>query len=166
MIQLRPLTAEDATTIENWPKYPAEFDDLDYALRQDGWLAEFQDWPNTWRFSAEQSGELVAFTILATTKVGEAEFRIALRSDKTGQGLGQIITSQTLEKGFGEIGLTRIHLIVRKNNPRAIQLYHRLGFTLRGECHKDVNKKPTHFLIMDLQQDDYLAAGAIAKTRR
>ncbi|WP_273120579.1 GNAT family N-acetyltransferase [Ferrovum myxofaciens] len=98
--------------------------------------------------------------------MGEAEFRIALRSDKAGQGLGWIVTSETLEKGFDEIGLTRIHLIVRKNNLRAIRLYHRLGFTLRGECHKDVNRKPTHFLMLDLQQNDYLAAMAISKARR
>ncbi|MBU6995851.1 GNAT family N-acetyltransferase [Ferrovum myxofaciens] len=156
MIRLRPLVAEDMVIIEGWPSYQPDFDDLDYALRKDGWLEEFCDRPDIWRFAAERSGELVAFTILATTAPGEAEFRIALRSDKTGQGLGAIIAASTLERGFAEIGLARIHLVVRKNNPRAIRLYQRLGFTLRGECCKVVNWKLAHFFIMDLQRKDYL----------
>jgi len=156
MIRLRPLAAEDVVIIEGWPSYPPEFDDLDYALRRDGWFEEFRDRPDTWRFAAEQSGELVAFTILATTAPGEAEIRIALRSDKTGQGLGAIVAASTLEAGFNEIGLVRIHLVVRKNNQRAICLYQRLGFILQGECCMIVNHKPTQFFLMDLRQHDHL----------
>ena len=158
MIRLRPLVSEDVAIIEGWPAYPAEFDDLDYALRKNGWLAEFRDRPDTWLYAAERLGELVAFTILTMTATGEAEFRIALRSDKAGQGLGRSIATSTLERGFGEIGLARIHLIVRKNNQRAILLYQRLGFVLRGECCKTVNHKPTHFFLMDIQGHDLLAA--------
>ena len=98
----------------------------------------------------EETGNLIAFTILATTAPGEAEFRIALRADKIGQGLGKVITIDTLAKGFDEWGLVHIHLIVRKNNRRAIELYQRLGFTHQGECRKTVNNQPTDFLLMDL----------------
>src|SRR5487761_2747328 len=113
-IQLRALTAQDEISIENWPAYPAEFAELDYALRQDGWLAEFRNQPETRISVVEQSGELIAFAILSPTAQGEAEFRIALRADKAGQGLGRIISARTLQIGFDEIGLQRIHLIVRK----------------------------------------------------
>ena len=147
---LRPLVREDVATIESWPDYPAEFNELNYALRKDGWLAEFGHRPDTWLYAAEETGNLVAFTILATTAPGEAEFRIALRADKIGQGLGRIITIDTLAKGFDECGLLRIHLIVRKNNLRAIELYHRLGFTHQGECRKIIDNRPTDFLLMDL----------------
>lgn len=158
LIRLRPLVAEDAVAIEDWPAYPVEFEDVDYAMRRNGWLAEFRDTPDTWRYAAEQSGELIAFAILAMTAAGEAEFRIALRADKTGRGLGGIVAAGTLASGFGEIGLARIHLVVRQNNRRASQLYQRLGFVRRGECCKTVDRKPTHFYLMDLERDDYLAA--------
>ena len=64
--------------------------------------------------STEQSGELIAFTILSPTAQGEAEFRIALRADKYGQGLGRTISARTLSIGFDEIGLKRIHLMFAK----------------------------------------------------
>ena len=153
MIRLRKLLADDVATIAGWPAYPPEFEDLDYSLRNQGWLAEYSQRPNTWIFAVEQSGRLIAFTILSKTRDTEAEFRIALRADVIGQGLGGIITTETLAKGFGEIGLSRIHLIVRKNNPRAIRLYRRLGFTERGECWKVINEKCVHFLEMDVLRE-------------
>ncbi len=154
-IQLRAFAAQDEITIKNWPAYPAEFADIDYALRQDGWLAEFRDQAEARIYVAEQSGELIAFSILALTAQGQAEFRIALRADKAGQGLGRIITTKTLTIGFEEIGLQRIHLIVRKNNLRAIELYQRLNFSICGECQLIVNNKPTDFLKMELLRKDY-----------
>ena len=142
-------------TITGWPPYPPEFEDLDYALRSNGWLAEYPSKPDTWCFVVEQSGELIAFTILSKTGEAEAEFRIALRADMTGHGLGGAITTMTLAKGFTEIGLSRIHLIVRKNNPKAIRLYTRLGFAEQGECIKNINGKRAHFLIMELLKESY-----------
>jgi len=100
MIVLRIMEAADATAIQNWPSYPSEFEDLDYALRDNGWLAEYRGKPDTLIYVAEQAGERVAFTILSRTGEAEAEFRIALRADKLGQGLGGAITSMTLKKGL------------------------------------------------------------------
>ena len=155
MIQLRAIAVQDEITIENWPVYPAEFADLDYALRQGGWLKEFLDQPNTHIYVAEQSGELVAFTILSLTAQGEAEFRIALRADKIGRGFGRLISDRTLQFGFDEIGLQRIHLIVRKNNLRAIELYRQRRFSLCGECQLIVNHKLIDFLKMELLSSDF-----------
>jgi len=150
MIQLRNLVPDDMVAIRGWPPYPPEFEELDYALRNNGWLTEYRNKPDTWCFAVEQAGQLIAFTILSKTGEAEAEFRIALRADRTGQGLGSAITTMTLAKGFTEIGLSRIHLIVRKNNPMAIRLYTRLGFTERGECFKSINGRQVHFLTMEL----------------
>ncbi|MHB8388319.1 MAG: isochorismatase family protein [Acidobacteriaceae bacterium] len=151
--RLRRLTAEDAARIARWPAYPREFEDLDYALRPNGWLDEFRDQPGALSFVAEESGEPVGFTILARTGDAEAEFRMALRADRVGSGLGRKLASETLSVGFGELGLSRIHLVVRQNNPRAIRLYERLGFLKRGECRKTFNGTPAQFLVMDLQKD-------------
>ncbi len=158
MIQLRPLVAKDVASIENWPVYPPEFEDLDYALRKNGWLAEFRDRSDTWIYAVEQSDELIAFSILTMTSPSEAEFRIALRSDKIALGLGRIIAVDTLKRGFDEIGLTRIHLIVRKNNQRAFKLYQRMGFSLRGECCKRINNSQADFFSLDIVPHDYLSA--------
>jgi diamine N-acetyltransferase len=155
-IILRKLIPDDISAVNGWPAYPPEFEALDYALRGNGWLTEFLNKPDTWCFAAEQAGELVAFTILSKTGEAEAEFRIALRADRTGQGLGGAITDMTLAKGFTEMGLSRIDLIVRKNNPRAIRLYARLGFVESGELLKVINGKQASFLKMELTKASYL----------
>ncbi|MBI3562835.1 MAG: GNAT family N-acetyltransferase [Gammaproteobacteria bacterium] len=154
-LSLRPLHAADVAAIASWPVYPPEFTDLDYALRAQGWLAEHLHQPDTWVFAAHQADELIAFTMMAKTSEREAEFRIALRADKIGQGLGRLITGMTLAKGFTQLGLSRVHLIVRKNNPRAIHLYQRLGFVARAACWKEINGKRVHFLEMDLLKQHY-----------
>ena len=150
MIKLRMLEAADLATIQNWPSYPPEFEDLDYALRSNGWLAKFSDQPDTWIYIAEQEREIIAFSILSKTNKSDAEFRIALRPDKIGLGIGNTIVSMTLHAGFTEIGLSRIHLVVRKNNARAIGLYKRIGFIKYGDCVQNVNGKLVNFYAMDI----------------
>lgn len=154
-ILLRLLAEKDRGTIEQWPPYPFEFEGLDYALRKGGWLDEFCDKTEARCFIAEESGEPIAFTILAKTGEYEAEMRVALRADKTGLGLGRNVTTETLARGFGELGLSRIHLIVRKNNQRAIHLYQRLGFDAQGECCKIIKGHSVQFQIMSLLRCDY-----------
>ena len=114
--------------------------------------------PNTRLYVAEQLGELIALTIISFTSQCEAEFRIALRADKAGQGLGRIITAATLAIGFDEIGLQRIHLIVRKSNLRAVRLYQQQNFSVCGECQITVNHLLTDFLRMKLFRKDYIAS--------
>jgi RimJ/RimL family protein N-acetyltransferase len=149
-VRLRRIQIADAAIIETWPPYPPELTELDYALRNSGWITEFSTQPDTWIYVAEQSNELIAFTILSLTAQGEAEFRIALRADKLGHGLGRIISEQALAIGFDEIGLERIHLIVRKNNQRARALYQGLNFSHCGESQILVNGKQVDFLAMEL----------------
>lgn len=159
LIHIRNLVPDDIAVIRGWAPYQSEFEDLDYALRENGWLTEFWNKPDTWCFAVEQADDLIAFSILSRTGETEAEFRIALRVDRTGQGYGRAITAMTLAKGFTEIGLSRINLIVRTHNLRAIRLYTRLGFTEQGECFKSINRKQTHFLIMELRRESYFIKG-------
>ena len=42
MFTLRPITSDDIAIIREWPPYPPEFRDLDYALREGGWLDEYR----------------------------------------------------------------------------------------------------------------------------
>ena len=155
-VRLRRIHISDVTTIETWPAYPPEFADLDYALRKTGWITEFSTQPDTRIYVVEHLNELIALTILSSTAHGEAEFRIALRADKLGHGLGRIITDQTLAIGFDEFRLKRIHLIVRKNNQRARALYQGLNFLHCGENQILVNGKQTDFLAMELFSQDFI----------
>ena len=146
---LRALNDADVDQIRQWPSYSGEMLQMDYALRSQGWLDTFRGQPGVTLFAAVEGKELIGFTQLMRTGDAEAEFRIALRADKTGQGWGAIIASLTLQQGFVELGLCCIYLIVRKNHALAIRLYQRLGFTGCGECRKDIQGSVTDFLMME-----------------
>ncbi|MHB1696852.1 MAG: GNAT family N-acetyltransferase [bacterium] len=154
-VLLRNLLPDDISTIINWPSYPPDFEELDYALRNRGWLPEYFNKPDTKCYAVEHLGELIGFTILSKTSKTEAEFRIALRPDKTGNGFGKTITAIVLKDGFMNMKIDRIHLIVRKNNPRAIRLYKSTGFAERGECIKEIEGREAAFLVMDIYYKQY-----------
>ena len=155
MLQIRPLESADVAMIERWPPYVGDMEQMDFALREAGWLDEFRLQPGTFAFVAEDDAELVAFTMLAKTDAPEAEFRIAVRADRTGQGLGEAVVIQTLRLGFHEHLLSRIHLIVRKNNGRAIRLYRRVGFSEQGECRKEVCGQAVDFWRMGIEREEF-----------
>lgn len=137
---LREINEQDIAIIKLWPAYPEEFKDLDYALRDSGWIDEYQGLDSTWIYIAEESGAVIGFTILSkdSDTIHQAEFRIALNPDYLGQGFGKKLTRLTLDRGFRELELQRIYLIVRKSNPRARRLYENCGFAKTGECRKEI----------------------------
>ena len=63
---------------------------------------------------------------LALTKDGELLFAEGDSRKITKRGRDGAITTLTIAKGLAEMGLKRVHLIVRTNNPRAIRLYARV----------------------------------------
>ncbi len=146
---LRPLTLPDKQAIEQWPAYPDELSEMNYALRKNGWLDEFHDHPGNSVYAVMLDETLVAFTLLAGTGMQEAEFRIAVYPHYLGKGLGKQATLSTLHKGFQEHGLRRIHLIVRKTKPKAMSLYEKTGFRQYGECTRMVNGQSVAFYEME-----------------
>jgi RimJ/RimL family protein N-acetyltransferase len=147
---MRLLNPSDVAEIESWPPYQGDMAQMDYALRSEGWLKECLSMPDVSLYAAEDGDDLVGFTILNRTGAEEAEFRIALRADKTGMGLGEGITLETLRIGFQDKNFSRIYLIVRKNNIRGINLYRRLGFVSCGECRKQIEGAIIDFWVMDI----------------
>ena len=145
-LAMRMATLQDKQVISRWPSYLAEFSELDYALRNNGWLDEFLERENAWVYVAEQNQVPFAFSLLAMDGKAAAEFRIALHADYLGKGLGKIVTQRTLELGFQIHGLQRIHLIVRRRNHRARWLYEALGFQPCGSCIMMVNGCEVEFL--------------------
>ncbi|HXX54540.1 MAG TPA: GNAT family protein [Methanoregula sp.] len=156
MIALRPVTPHDIAAIKQWPPYPPEFRDLDYALRDDGWLDEYAKKAGAEILIADDDGKVAGFSIIAEEPGGSSEFRIALHPELLGKGTGGTIAALTLAHGFSDPATRIIHLIVRKNNPRAKRLYERLHFRTAGECVRDVQGRPVAFYRMEIDRAAFL----------
>jgi len=128
---------------------------MDYALRENGWLDEFRGRPKTWIYAIESNNRLIGFSLLSIASGEDAEFRIALHPDWTGQGLGREVTIATLETGFRKLNLDRIHLIVRKNNFPASKLYKSIGFAAAGESVHAIEGKDIEFIDMDMTREQF-----------
>ncbi len=153
MIKLRPTRPEDVSEIKNWPPYSDGFEQMDYALRENGWLDEFWGRPKTWIYAAELNKRLIGFSLLSVTAGEEAEFRIAIHPGWTGKGLGREVTLATLNSGFRQLKLAKIHLIVRKNNPLASKLYKNIGFVSTGESVHTIQGKAIEFIDMNMTRE-------------
>lgn len=155
---LREIVAQDAAVIQSWPAYPEEFQDLDYALREAGWISEYLEKEGAKIYVAEERSAMIGFTILSRDRTDgkrSAEFRIALHPDMLGQGVGKNLAKMTIKKGFEELGRDRIYLIVRKSNSRARRLYQHCGFRDTIERLKEVNGVEVDFFEMELEKEDF-----------
>ena len=155
MITLRELSDRDVAVIKAWPPYPQDCTDLDYALRDDGWLDEYRAKPGTEILVATDGGTIVGFSVLEREPGRQAEFRIAVHPEKIGHGLGKTIALLTLAHGFADPGIDLIRLIVRRNNPRAQRLYASLKFQRTGECIEEVHGKMVAFFRMEIRRDTF-----------
>lgn len=152
MLILRPLCHADIPVIKSWPQYPPEFADLDYCLRDGGWLDEYGRKAKTVILVARNNGGIAGFSILARDGRGGAEFRIALHPERIGTGTGRAILKSTLEYCFADMTITSVRLIVRKNNPRAQALYTAANFRLTGECSEEIAGKMVEFFAMEIDR--------------
>jgi diamine N-acetyltransferase len=152
MITLRPLRDLDIPHIKAWPPYPREFSELDYSLRDGGWLDDYRGKPGTTILAAMDRGECVGFSMLSSDGPGKKEFRIALHPAWIGKGAGRIILRQTLEYCFADMSVTSVRLIVRKNNLRAQKLYTSVKFHATGECTEEIQGKPVPFFTMEIDR--------------
>jgi RimJ/RimL family protein N-acetyltransferase len=150
-IVLTLIEPKDVLTIQNWKTYPDEFSELDYALREGGWLNEYCHKQTAKVFSAKYENELIGFSILSDDEEG-TEFRIALNPDKIGKGFGRAISLATMKEAFETMGKESIYLIVRLNNFPAIKLYEQIGFMPKYELNKDIQGKPIRFLKMEYKK--------------
>jgi diamine N-acetyltransferase len=155
MVILRPITKEDFAEIETWPPYEHEFEQMDYALREGGWLDEYGNRAETWLYIAASDKLSVGFSLLSVTGKDEAEFRIAIHPHCTGMGFGRQIAIATLKTGFLKLKMDRIYLIVRKNNYPAMKLYESLGFRTTGESTHAIHGQPIEFFDMEVTMETF-----------
>lgn len=158
MIELRPITDADISCINKWPTYPSEFQDLDYALRKGGWFDEFYTNKNAEILVADDQGKLFGLLILSRETGNLAEIRIALHPNKIGKGYGKVILEMLLKRGFSDISLKKIRLVVRKNNPRAKKLYEKLNFQDVGDCVDEIHGKKVELYAMEIDRATFLKA--------
>jgi RimJ/RimL family protein N-acetyltransferase len=154
MIQLRSIKPEDITETKKWPPYGGGFEQMNYALRDNGWLDEFKDRPGTWIYAVALNDRMIGFSLLSVTD-DDAEFRIAIHPDWTGKGMGRKVTLATLKTGFRHLNLDKIHLIVRKNNPLASKLYTSIGFVTAGESVHTIQGKVIEFIDMNMSKEQF-----------
>lgn len=90
------------------------------------------NWPN---FIAVSAGNLVGWCNITPFNnhlfAHAGALGIAVLAPHRGQGIGHALMHATLNKAK-LTGLTRIELIVRENNTRAITLYQKFGFQTEG----------------------------------
>jgi diamine N-acetyltransferase len=157
LMKLSKISEQDIAVIKSWRAYPEEFKDLDYALRDTGWIDQFSSKEETKIYTGEADGVIVGFTILSRENAADSqvEFRIALNPDVLGQGIGRKLAQMTIEEGFRERGLHEIYLIVRKNNRRARMLYEHIGFRYSGECSKEICGTIVDLFKMTLDKETF-----------
>lgn len=158
-IVLAPIGPNDIATICEWESYPTEFAELDYALREGGWIDEFSPNPNARIFAAKYHNELIGFSLLCNDTEG-TEFRIALKPDKIGKGFGRKIATATIWEAFERMGKNSLYLIVRLNNTSAQKLYEKLGFIAKNEITKEIQGKSVRFLRMEKNKENLWEAKA------
>jgi diamine N-acetyltransferase len=155
MIILRPLRDGDIPRIKAWPAYPGEFRELDYCLRDGGWLDEYRGKPGTEILVAMDEGEIAGFSLISRNGRGGAEFRVALHPGRIGSGTGTIILRRTLEYCFADMSISKVQLIVRKNNLRAQKLYASFQFHATGECTEQVHGQTVPFFTMEIDRKTF-----------
>lgn len=155
MIELRALKEEDKQVIYNWPTYPSDCIELDYAVRKGGWIDQYTK-DHDRIYSALKGSGLIGFSIIHGTDNGDAEFLICIKGDELGQGFGKELALLTLKKCFEVFKYKKVTLIVRKINERAKKLYNKIGFIYKGDCVRNINGKDIEFFMMEMEGDKFL----------
>jgi len=155
MITLIPINSQDIDAIKNWKQYDGAHSQMDYAIRENGWLDTYCGESMNHCFAAKEEEICVGFSILIDKKEREAEFRVAVSPDFIGSGYGRKIINNTLTLGFEVYKYKIISLIVRKNNPYAIKLYQRHGFILYGETTENIQGQCIEFFKMKIDNEHF-----------
>ena len=165
MLTLIPIKADDIPAIARWPRYRGEHAQMDYALRENGWLTTY--WPVAGNvcFAAMAGVVCVGFSLLIQNGAGNAEFRTAVHPAHLGAGHGGEILRRTLTIGFTEHNLKAITLIVRKNNPIARRLYARHGFVICGETTETIQGQVIDFFMMQINRKNFTTGAKPCRKR-
>jgi RimJ/RimL family protein N-acetyltransferase len=143
LVTLRPLAETDVDHIMTWVNRPEIVGNLaafsGTAMTRDDELAWIRRTLTTsdrvWSVVATDGGRYLGqvgiHQIHARSKVGRLGVVIATR-EEMGKGYGSAAIRAALDRGFGELGLHKLWLMVFRKNERGQRLYKKLGFVEEG----------------------------------
>lgn len=137
-IRIRPLVEEDAYTSVKWRndpdvfKYTGNTYDHEITIESElDWIRRVMNNPNDYRCAIIADNTYVGNIYLTEIDGVSAYYHIFIgNKDYWGRGVAKEASKQIIDYAFGSLGLKRIILRVRKDNVRAIRLYHSLGFSI------------------------------------
>ena len=137
-IIIRPLVEEDAYTSVKWRndpdvfKYTGNTYDHEITIESElDWIRRVMNNPNDYRCAIIADNTYVGNIYLTDIDGVSAHYHIFIgNKDYWGKGVAKKASKQIIDYAFGSLGLKRIILRVRKDNVRAIRLYHSLGFSI------------------------------------
>ena len=156
--KIKELDAFDKQIVLNWPHYPEPYHELDYSLREGGWLDTIGAHPGCKKYGYYIHDVLSAFSLLDVKTIENAEFLIAVKGDFINKGIGKEFCIKTLKQGFEELNLCRIFLKVRINHSIGIRLYEKVGFKKIGETWEITDNKNVHFYLMEIYKSEFQSA--------
>jgi RimJ/RimL family protein N-acetyltransferase len=143
LVTLRPLAETDVDHIMTWVNRPEIVGNLAAfsgapMTREDelAWIRRtLASGDRVWSIVATDDGRYLGqigiHQIHARSKVGRFGVVIATR-EEMGKGYGSAAIRAGLDRGFGELGLHKLWLMVFRSNERGQRLYKKLGFVEEG----------------------------------
>jgi RimJ/RimL family protein N-acetyltransferase len=143
LVTLRPLAESDVDDIMTWVNRPEIVGNLAAfsgapLTREDelAWIRRtIASADRVWSAIATEDGRYLGqvgiHQIHSRSKVGRLGAVIASKSEM-GKGYGSAAIRAVMDRGFGELGLHKLWLMVFRTNERGQRLYKRLGFVEEG----------------------------------
>ena len=97
-----------------------------------------EDNPPFFSMIERNSGEFIGNIELRDIKDNAAELGIAITAKKQNCGYGKESVSPIITYGFDTLGLNKVMLRVYRDNPRAISVYEKCGFTVCSSSDDDI----------------------------
>lgn len=144
LIELHPLAETDVDSIMTWVNQsevvgniaafagpPMSRDDELAWIRRTLTSPSDRVWSVLESATGRYLGQVGIHQIHARSRVGRVACVIAARADH-GKGFGSAAVRALADRGFGELGLHKLWLMVFRHNERGRRLYGRIGFVEEG----------------------------------
>lgn len=156
--RIEPLRADQAREILDW-KYPPPYDFYDPPgdMRHEDYVREFLNPALNFHGVMDAHGALIGFCSFGVDGqvpggdyADEAlDIGLGMKPELTGRGLGPSFFSSILAYATEMLRPRRYRLTVANFNERAINLYHKFGFTLRSEFEDEQLRVPHIILVRE-----------------
>lgn len=97
-----------------------------------------EDKPPFFSMIERKSGDFIGNIELRNIKDSAAELGIAITAKKQDLGYGTESVNRIISYGFDTLGLNKVTLRVHQDNPRAICVYQKCGFTVSSRTEDDI----------------------------